>query len=223
MGEISGRPLNGMHRLETDKERENFRVKRSCEIYGLHNFLGFPLVVCQISRIFEVTEELTLDPCQDASFRDCEQSESIILSSFWTKSIKWSLSDFTLLLIYAVLWYFEYFLSQTSGLHGDPSAALLEVLDPEQNANFVDHYLNVPFDLSQVIFIATANSLRTIPRPLKDRMEIIQIPGYSIEDKVPIGRNHLLPKQIKMHGLDEQVLQITEDSFKFISEFWKTN
>ena len=107
--------------------------------------------------------------------------------------------------------------SQTSGIHGDPAAALLEVLDPEQNSNFVDHYLNVPFDLSQVIFIATANSLRTIARPLKDRMEIIQISGYTLEDKIPIGKVHLFPKQVKMHGLNEQELQVTDEALKNIS------
>jgi len=104
----------------------------------------------------------------------------------------------------------------SSGVHGDPSAAMLEVLDPEQNCNFVDHYLNVPFDLSQIIFIATANSLKGIARPLRDRMEIIQIPGYTFEDKLPIGKIHLLPKQIKMHGLDSDVLQVTDEAMKFI-------
>jgi len=104
----------------------------------------------------------------------------------------------------------------SSGIHGDPSAALLEVLDPEQNANFVDHYLNTPFDLSQVIFIATANSVKSIPRPLLDRMELISIPGYTIEDKVPIAKIHLVPKQLQMHGLKEDSFQITEDALKFL-------
>ena len=107
---------------------------------------------------------------------------------------------------------------QSSGIHGDPSAALLEVLDPEQNANFVDHYLNTPFDLSQVIFIATANSVKSIPRPLLDRMELISIPGYTIEDKVPIAKIHLVPKQLQMHGLKEDSFQITEDALKFLSK-----
>ena len=114
------------------------------------------------------------------------------------------------------MYFFLYF--QSSGVHGDPSAAMLEVLDPEQNCNFVDHYLNVPFDLSQVIFIATANSLKGIARPLRDRMEIIQIPGYTFEDKLPIGKIHLLPKQIKMHGLDSDVFQVTDEALKFISK-----
>jgi len=104
----------------------------------------------------------------------------------------------------------------SSGVHGDPAAAMLEVLDPEQNCNFVDHYLNVPFDLSQIIFIATANDLKTIARPLRDRMEIIQIPGYTFEDKLPIGKIHLLPKQIKMHGINSDILQVTDEALKFI-------
>merc|ERR1719210_2198334 len=104
----------------------------------------------------------------------------------------------------------------SQGIHGDPSAALLEVLDPEQNANFVDHYLNVAFDLSQVLFIATANSVKSIPRPLLDRMELISIPGYTIEDKVPIAKMHLVPKQLKMHGLMEDSLQITDEGLKFL-------
>lgn len=104
----------------------------------------------------------------------------------------------------------------TVGIHGDPAAALLEVLDPEQNANFVDHYLNVPFDLSQVLFIATANSLATLSRPLLDRMEIIPLAGYSQEDKLPIAGGHLLPRQMGEHGIAAEQLHVPEDSLKFI-------
>ncbi|XP_071824605.1 lon protease homolog 2, peroxisomal-like [Apostichopus japonicus] len=102
------------------------------------------------------------------------------------------------------------------GLHGDPAAALLEVLDPEQNFTFTDHYLNVPFDLSQVLFIATANSAATIPTPLLDRMEIIHVPGYTQEEKAEIALRHLVSKQLKEHGLTEEQLQFTEDGIKLI-------
>uniref|UniRef100_A0A4W3JB02 Lon peptidase 2, peroxisomal n=1 Tax=Callorhinchus milii TaxID=7868 RepID=A0A4W3JB02_CALMI len=98
------------------------------------------------------------------------------------------------------------------GLQGDPAAALLEVLDPEQNHSFTDHYLNVSFDLSQVLFIATANTTATIPPALLDRMELIQVAGYMQEDKVEIALRHLIPKQLDLHGLTPHHLQIPQET-----------
>lgn len=101
---------------------------------------------------------------------------------------------------------------------GDPSAALLEVLDPEQNTTFSDHYLEVEYDLSQVMFITTANTRDGIPLPLQDRMEIIELPGYLTEEKLQIGNGFLIPKQIKEHGLKEGDLRFTRDAVLSIIE-----
>jgi ATP-dependent Lon protease len=95
---------------------------------------------------------------------------------------------------------------------GDPSSALLEVLDPEQNFSFQDNYLEVPFDLSKVLFIATANLLDPIPAPLRDRMEIIYLPGYTQAEKVAIARRFLIPKQMTNHGLSEKTIEITDEA-----------
>lgn len=98
-----------------------------------------------------------------------------------------------------------------SSFHGDPSAAMLEVLDPEQNYTFTDHYINIPIDLSKVLFIATANSLETIPPPLLDRMETLTLSGYTTVEKRHIAKQHLIPKQITTNGLDDANVRFTDD------------
>ncbi len=100
----------------------------------------------------------------------------------------------------------------SSSYNGDPASALLEVLDPEQNSTFTDHYMNVPYDLSKVMFICTANTLDTIPEPLLNRMEVIQFPGYTETDKFQIARRHLIPKAMKAAGIPENALTITDEA-----------
>jgi ATP-dependent Lon protease len=99
---------------------------------------------------------------------------------------------------------------------GDPASAMLEVLDPEQNSHFRDHYLDLPFDLSKVLFICTANQLETIPSPLLDRMDVIQLSGYTEEEKLGIARKYLIPKQLEAHGLSEEQVTISENTLRVI-------
>jgi ATP-dependent Lon protease len=108
----------------------------------------------------------------------------------------------------------------SSDFRGDPSAAMLEVLDPEQNHTFSDHYIEETYDLSKVLFIATANDLSTIPGPLRDRMEIITISGYTELEKIHIAKDHLFPKQVKEHGLSKSQLQIREDGIRNIVRYY---
>jgi ATP-dependent Lon protease len=103
---------------------------------------------------------------------------------------------------------------------GDPASALMEVLDPEQNSTFLDHYIDTDFDLSQVMFIVTANMLEPVPRPLIDRMEIIRLPGYTEDEKLQIAKHFLLPKQMKIHGLKKHNIKITDNAFmKLIRDY----
>jgi len=105
----------------------------------------------------------------------------------------------------------------SGGPSGDPTAAMLEVLDPSQNKTFVDHYLNLPFDLSSILFIATANNLFDIPAPLRDRMEVIRIAGYTIEEKVEIAWRYMIPRLLEEHGITDLDLQFTDEVLGFVS------
>lgn len=107
-----------------------------------------------------------------------------------------------------------------SDFKGDPASALLEVLDPEQNKEFTDHFLEVPFDLSKVMFITTANTIETIPRPLLDRMEVIEVSGYTEEEKVKIAQRYLIPKQMKAHGLKKKNFTIGEKALRDLINFY---
>src|SRR5206468_8906508 len=100
---------------------------------------------------------------------------------------------------------------------GDPASAMLEVLDPEQNNTFRDHYLDLPYDLSKVLFICTANQLETIPGPLLDRMDVIHLSGYTDEEKFGIARKYLVPKQLEAHGLDPEQVSITDKALKLVA------
>lgn len=108
----------------------------------------------------------------------------------------------------------------TQDAHGDPSSALLEVLDPEQNKVFRDHFVELPFDLSDCFFLATANSLDTVPRPLIDRMEIIRLDAYTKSEKLGIAKNHLYPKQLKRHGLTKRSLRIEDSAFDELISYY---
>ncbi len=99
---------------------------------------------------------------------------------------------------------------------GDPASAMLEVLDPEQNSHFRDHYLDLPFDLSKVLFICTANQLETIPGPLLDRMDVIQLSGYTEDEKTGIARKYLVPKQLEAHGLTEELVTVSDDTLRVV-------
>jgi len=109
---------------------------------------------------------------------------------------------------------------------GDPSAALLEVLDPEQNSSFNDHYLDVDYDLSDILFVTTANTLPDIPLPLQDRMEIIRLAGYTEYEKYRIARDFLIAKQIQQNGLEGKTVEFTKNAIRYgsrgtVNQFWR--
>jgi ATP-dependent Lon protease len=108
----------------------------------------------------------------------------------------------------------------SNDFRGDPASALLEVLDPEQNSSFTDHYLELPYDLSKVLFIATANSLHNIPYPLLDRMEIIEIPGYGEREKLQIARRFLVPKELTENGLGNATIRFKDEALLDIIRYW---
>src|SRR5207253_3888932 len=99
---------------------------------------------------------------------------------------------------------------------GDPASAMLEILDPQQNSSFRDHYLDLPFDLSKVLFVCTANQLETIPPPLLDRMDVIQLPGYTEDEKLEIAKRYLVPKQLAEHGLAPAKVEVAEPALRVI-------
>ena len=108
----------------------------------------------------------------------------------------------------------------TRDAHGDPSSALLEVLDPEQNKYFRDHFVEMPFDLSDCLFIATANSLDTVPKPLLDRMEVIELPSYTKTEKMAIAKHHLIPKQFAKHGITKRQVRVTDGALEEIIDYY---
>ncbi len=108
----------------------------------------------------------------------------------------------------------------TRDAHGDPSSALLEVLDPEQNKFFRDHFVEMPFDLSDCLFIATANTLDTVPKPLLDRMEVIELPSYTKTEKLSIAKDHLIPKQYKKHGITKRQVKLTDNAVEEIVDYY---
>ena len=108
----------------------------------------------------------------------------------------------------------------SSDIHGDPASAMLEILDPEQNSRFRDHYVDAPFDLSRVMFVTTANTTDTIDRALLDRMEVIELSSYTMEEKVQIAKRHLIPKELKAHGLKSAQVRFHEAAVREIIDHY---